>query len=310
MRVLVTGGAGYVGSVLVPMLLAEGHQVVVLDNLRYGGHGLLHCLTEPNVRLVEGDIRDSAALTPLVQESEVIVHLAAIVGYPTCLKHPEVARSTNVDGTKALVSALRPDQFVVYGSTGSNYGKLQGTCSEESPLNPISLYAQTKAEAEDIVMSTGQATALRFATAFGVSPRMRFDLLVNDFVRRAMIEKRLVVYEGHSRRTFIHVHDIARSISFAITQRGRMQGQVYNVGAEALNATKADIAEMIRQRVEFRLRYADGNSDPDARDYYVSYAKIRAIGFETTHDLKSGILEVMQAVRATTTPPHNHNLEV
>lgn len=310
MRILVTGGAGYVGSVLTPMLLAGGHEVTVLDALRYGGQGLLHCLPEPNMRLIVGDIRDRACVEQAARGCDVVVHLAAIVGYPTCLKYPELARETNVGGTSTLVDVLGPEQFVVYGSTGSNYGQLEGICSEESPLNPISLYAQTKAAAEDIVMSTGQATALRFATAFGVSPRMRFDLLVNDFVRRALLDKQLIVYEGHFRRTFIHVRDIARSIVFAIDHREAMIGNVYNVGHESLNATKADIAEMIRARIPFYLHYSDTGRDPDIRDYSVSYAKIRHLGFETTRNLEDGITEAMMAVRAAATPSITDNTDV
>jgi nucleoside-diphosphate-sugar epimerase len=310
MRVLVTGGAGYVGSVLTPMLLAAGHEVTVLDTLRYGGQGLLHCLTQPGMRLIVGDIRDRASVEEAVRDCELVVHLAAIVGYPTCLKHPELARETNVGGTQILVDALGPEQSIVYSSTGSNYGQIDGICSEESPLNPISLYAQTKAAAEDIVMSSGRATALRFATAFGVSPRMRFDLLVNDFVRRALLEKQLIVYEGHFRRTFIHVRDIARSILFAIDNRAVMIGNIYNVGNESLNATKADIAEMIRARIPFYLHYSDSGRDPDVRDYHVSYAKIRNLGFEITRTLEDGITETMQAVRAAATPSITDNTDV
>lgn len=296
MRILVTGGAGFVGSVLCPVLLSEGHEVVVLDALHHGGQGLLACFSDTGFRFVRGDVRDRDLVRTLVRDVDAVVHLAAIVGFPACRKYPELARDINVEGTRGVIDALSPEQALVYASSGSNYGAVEASCTEESPLNPVSLYAITKAEAEVLCLAHPRATALRFATGFGVSPRMRLDLLVNDFVRQAVIDKQLIVYERHFRRTFIAVRDMMRAIVFALERIDRMAGQPFNVGHESMNLTKEDIARKVRERVPFFLHFADVGRDEDRRDYEVSYARIRSLGFATEVSIDQGIDELIRAM--------------
>jgi nucleoside-diphosphate-sugar epimerase len=296
MRVLVTGGAGYVGSVLVPRLLAQGHRVAVFDSLRYGGQALLPSFEDEGFHFVRGDVRDAASLAECVRSADIVVHLAAVVGYPACMKHPELARQTNVDGTRNVVAALSPSQLLVYASTGSSYGKLETVCTEESPLQPISLYAMTKSEGEALALGHPRTISLRFATAFGVSPRMRMDLLINDFVHRAVVDKQLIVYEPHFRRAFVHVRDMAGAVLFAIDRCDAMIGRSYNVGDESLNLTKEHIARKIRDHVAFYLHFADVGHDVDERDYLVSYERIRELGFHVTVTLEQGIRELARVV--------------
>ena len=298
MKVLVTGGAGYVGSVLIPQLLSSGHEVTGLDNLRYGGQTLLPHFCNPGFAFVKGDVGDAETVRACVGEVDAVVHLAAIVGFPACLKYPEVAEMTNVQGTKNVSEEVSANQPLVFASTGSNYGKLEEICTEESPLNPVSFYAITKTQGEEIVMDIAGGTVLRFATAFGASPRMRLDLLVNDFVHQAVVNKQLIVYERGFRRTFIHVRDMGRAIQFSLENYDRMQNNSYNVGHESLNYTKEDIAVAIRERVPFYLHYAEVGTDPDQRDYEVSYKKIQEIGYETTVTLDDGISELIRVVDA------------
>jgi len=298
MNVLVTGGAGYIGTTLVPQLLALGHNVRVYDCLKFGGNGLIPLFRKENFSFVKGDVRDSESLRPHVGWADVVVHLAAIVGYPACSKEPELAKQVNVDATRRLVSMVSPQQLVLFGSTGSNYGALaDGICTEESPLKPLSLYGETKTEAERIVMSETNGIAYRFATAFGISPRLRLDLLVNDFVNKAINDKYIVVYESHFMRTFIHVHDIARSFIHAIENREGMVNNVYNVGDDSLNYSKRAICELIQGKVDYYLHLADYGKDADARNYVVSYEKIANAGFNTTVGVEKGVDELVNALQ-------------
>lgn len=296
MKLLVTGGAGFIGSVLVPMLLQAGHSVTVVDALRRGGQGLLGCFGDPRFRFVRGDVREAALVKSLLDDVDAVVHLAAIVGFPACRKYPELARDTNIGGTRTVVRALRADQPMVYASSGSNYGALEEVCTEESPLNPISLYAMTKTEGEKICLEHPRGVALRFATAFGVSPRMRLDLLINNFVHQAIVQRQLIVYERHFRRTFAAVRDLARAIPFALAHVDAMAGHAYNVGDESMNFTKEQIAVKIRERVPFYLHFSEEGTDEDKRDYEVSYAKIRALGFRTEVTLEKGIADLVSAM--------------
>ncbi|MBA3488157.1 MAG: SDR family oxidoreductase [Longispora sp.] len=298
MRILVTGGAGYVGSTLVPMLLAAGHEVRVLDSLRFGGHGLLGCARFPGFELVEGDIRNAAVVEAAVADVNAIVHLAAIVGYPACKKEPDLARTTNVDGTRNLLAARRPGQRFVLASTGSVYGAVPDyVCHEDTPRAPITLYGETKAEAERLVLDSGNAVALRYATAFGASPRMRVDLMPNDFTYQAVHNRSLILYEGGFKRTFVHVIDMARSIVFALDNWANVVNDVYNIGHESMNFTKVELARKILDHVDYYLYFAEMGSDADKRDYEVSYSKIRAKGFDITVDLDAGLAELVKAVR-------------
>jgi nucleoside-diphosphate-sugar epimerase len=296
MKVLVTGGAGFIGSVLVPMLLEAGHHVTVVDVLRSGGHGLLGCFHDSRFQFVRGDIRDRAAMAAPVRDVDAVVHLAAIVGFPACRKYPDLACETNIGGTKMVVETMRPEQALIYASSGSNYGIVEALCTENSPLNPTSLYAMTKTEGEKAALAHPRATALRFATAFGVSPRLRLDQLINNFVHQAIANKQIIVYERHFRRTFINVRDIARSILFALAHIDRMCGEAYNVGHQSMNFTKEAIALKIREHVSFYLHFADIGTDEDSRDYEVSYEKIGQLGYEPRVTIEAGIQELVRVM--------------
>lgn len=298
MRILVTGGAGYVGSVLVPMLLGQGHSVRVLDNLMHGGRGLLPCFTDRRFEFIRGDIREEAAVRTALDGADLVIHLAAVVGFPACKKDPRLAEEVNVLGTKSLDRLRRRDQLIIFASTGSNYGAVTGDlCTEETPLNPLTVYGRTKTEAERYLLDSGNAICLRFATAFGVSNRMRLDLLINDFVYRALRERNLIIYEKSYKRSFIHVHDMSRSFAFAIAHAHQMRDNAYNIGSESMNYSKEDVALKIRERIDFYLHFADVGRDEDQRNYEVSYEKIRRLGFSTTIGLEAGIDELIHALQ-------------
>jgi nucleoside-diphosphate-sugar epimerase len=297
MKVLVTGGAGYVGTTLVPMLLAKGHQVRVLDCLLYGADLPPDFAESARFSLVRGDIRDCAALEFAAESCDAIVHLGAIVGLGACEKNPQLAQQTNVLGSEnvAAVAVGRP---LVYASTGSCYGIVKDAlCTEETPLHPLSVYARTKAQGEEVMLAAG-ATVFRIATAFGVSPRLRLDLLVNEFVHRAIHEKVLRLYEGSARRSFIDVSDIAGAICFALDHAAPMRGQVYNVGSERMNFTKMEICRMIQARVgDVRIELDPAGHDPDQRDYAIAYGKLSALGYDTKVSMEQGIDALAVALR-------------
>ena len=296
MRILVTGGAGYVGSAMVPMLLEHGHKVRVFDSLKFGGQGLLPCTSSRDFELVKGDVCDENAFGKALDGMDAVIHLAAIVGYPACKKEPQVAHSTNVEGTANLLKLRRRDQKILFASTGSIYGSIPDyVCNEDSPRSPITLYGETKAKAEEAILSAGNSVAYRFATAFGVSNRMRLDLMPNDFTYQAVKNRNLIVYEGGFKRTFVHVRDMARSFMFALDNLDNVKDDVYNVGHESMNFTKEDVARKIMKFVDFYLHFAEVGKDDDQRNYEVSYEKIRRKGFETTIDLDTGIAELVRA---------------
>jgi nucleoside-diphosphate-sugar epimerase len=298
MRILVTGGAGYVGSTLVPMLLEQGHRVRVLDTLKFGGLGLLPCCSNRFFELQKGDVCDPAAVRTALDGVDAAIHLAAIVGYPACKKEPQLAQTINVQGTANLLRHRKPDQRVLFASTGSIYGSIPDyVCNEDTPRAPITLYGETKATAEQMVLDAGNSLAYRFATAFGVSNRMRLDLMPNDFTYQAVHNRNLIVYEGGFKRTFVHVRDMARSFIFALERWNEVKDDVYNVGHETMNFTKEDVAKKILEHVDYYLHFAEVGSDADQRNYEVSYEKIRSKGFETTIDLDRGISELVRAAR-------------
>ncbi len=296
-KILITGGSGYVGSVLVPLLLQEGYEVRVLDSLLFGQTSLLPLFSHKGFEFVKGDVRDVAALKDAVQGVDLIIHLAAIVGAPVCSREPDVAEAVNVQGTINLDSVRSPSQPILYASTGSNYGAVDGVCTEETPLRPLSVYGVTKTKAEKYLESRGNMIGYRFATAFGISPRLRLDLMPNDFVFQALRVGNLIVFEPEVRRTFIHVTDMARAFLHAIHEYDRMKNNIYNVGNETLNVTKKDVALLVKEKVNFYLHFADIASDPDKRDYEVSYEKIRKTGFETHVSLEAGIDEMVRGFR-------------
>lgn len=300
-KVLVTGGAGYVGTSLIPQLLGAGYRVRVLDNLMFGGDQLLPFIRSPNFKFIKGDVRDAAAVFDAVRGCDVVVHLAAIVGFPACRAFPQLARETNVNGSMNVAAAVSRDQLILYGSTGSNYGAVSGgLCTEETPLQPLSLYGETKTQAEAHLLEHASTVAFRFATAFGLSPRLRLDLLVNDFTYRAATQQNLIVYEKNFMRTFIHVHDMGRAFILAIDRADAMRGQVYNIGDDTLNYSKREVCEMIQGQIKCYVHYAEIGEDPDKRNYIVSYRKIDAMGYRTTITLEAGIAELIKGFQVLT----------
>jgi len=298
MKVLITGGAGYVGTSVIPILLANNYEVIVYDNLMFGGDAIFPFFRNKNFSFIKGDIRDKAKLSEAVKDADVVIHLAAIVGFPACRKEPDLAKTVNVDGTKNLIDVASKDQLIIYGSTGSNYGAVEDICTEESPLNPLSLYGQTKTLAEKMILENRKAIAWRFATAFGVSARLRLDLLINDFTYKAITQGYLVVYEKHFMRTFIHVHDMGRVFLFGIENQDKMVNNVYNVGNEKMNYSKEDVCNMIKEKTDAYIHYADIGEDADKRNYVVSYDKITALGYETSISVEEGIDELVNALKA------------
>lgn len=296
MKVLITGGAGYIGSLLVPALLERRHAVHVVDKLLFDQATMLPYFYNKSFAFTHGDIRNEATMKPLVDWADCIVHLAAIVGEPACRVNPHLAKTVNLEAS-LLLNRLRGRKPLVFSSTGSVYGKVDGICSEETAPGPISDYARTKLEAEKAFLDNGNAVVYRFATAFGVSPRMRLDLLPNDFCHTALTTGNLVVYQKDVRRTFIHVRDIARALTLAVESFQTLKDSIYNVGSESLNHTKEELAnEVKRQFPRTYVHYAEVGEDPDKRDYAVSYAKIRKHGFETTYSLEEGVSELLRAL--------------
>lgn len=294
MRVLVTGGAGYVGSVLVPELLKRQYKVRVLDNLMYGGQGLVPCFFDHNLEMIRGDVRDKTTVENALRGVDVIIHLAAIVGYPACKKSPDLARTVNYEATLQLEKLRDKKVPILFGSTGSNYGAVIGElCTEETPLNPISLYGETKTKAESYLLGCENVVCYRFATAFGASNRMRLDLLINDFVYQAVRNRNVTVYEKSFKRTFIHVRDMVQSFLFAIDHFDRIKNSVYNVGSETMNYSKEEIAVLLKRKVDYYLHFAEIGSDEDKRNYEVSYKKMNATGFQTTISLEEGMDELV-----------------
>ena len=295
-KILITGGAGYVGSILMPFLLEKGYKVTVYDSLIYGGLSLLPFISSKNFSFIKGDIRDKESLAHVIKENDIIIHLAAIVGLPACNKDKRLAESTNIQGTKNVVSALSSYQRLIYASSVSIYGASKGDiCDEKSPLNPLSFYAKTKMEAEKIILDFAHTVCLRFATSFGVSPRMRLDLLINDFVYQAYVDKFLILFEKTYKRTFVHVQDIARCILFALENFDRMEGSIFNVGDNSSNYSKEEIALKIKERIDYYLHFADIWEDEDKRNYSVSYEKINSLGFRTEKTVDEGIDELIKA---------------
>lgn len=301
MNVLITGGGGYVGTSLIPQLLAEGHEVTVYDNLMFGGNQLIPFFSNPKFKFVLGDVRDKSMLSESVKDKDLVIHLAAIVGYPACRKDPELTKSVNIEGTKNLISSLSSSQVVVFASTGSNYGSVEDICTEETPLNPLSLYGQTKTIGEEIIFKHPKSIVYRFATAFGLSPRLRLDLLINDFTYKCVSQGYLVVYEKEFKRTFIHVSDMGRAFLLATQKHEAMYGNAYNVGDNNLNYTKKEICDFISAKTSAYIHYADVGEDADKRNYEVSYEKINSLGFSIIKGVEDGIEELIKSFKVINT---------
>jgi nucleoside-diphosphate-sugar epimerase len=295
-KILITGGAGYVGSVLTELLLKKNYQVTIFDNLMYGGDHLVTFVSNKNFQFIKGDVRSFSELASVIKNKDIIVHLAAIVGYPACSRNPKLAKEININGTNNVLKNISKNQNIFYASTGSNYGSLDEFCTEDSKLNPLTVYAKTKTKAEDMVLQRGGSIAFRFATAFGVSPRMRLDLLVNDFIYKMISQGYLVVYEKNFMRTFIHIRDIARSFLFGIENFKKMKDQVYNVGSDQLNYSKEDVCRLIQKKIPGYVYFSEIGEDKDKRNYVVSYKKIANTGFKLQYTLNEGIDELIKVL--------------
>ena len=296
-RILVTGGAGYLGSTMVPELLSAGHHVTVVDNFMFGQSSLNHVCYHANFSVVKGDVRIASIMSPLIKKADLIIPLAALVGAPMCSQDPVGATTTNHDAIVAMLSMVSKQQIILMPTTNSAYGSgdAQNFCTENSPLKPISQYAIEKVKVEQLLMEHENAISFRLATVFGMSPRMRIDLLVNDFVYRAVYDRCVVLFEGNFKRNYIHVRDVSRVFQHAISHFDAMKGQIYNVGLSDANVSKAELCEVIRRKLpHFVSLDAPLGKDPDQRNYIVSNAKIEATGYRPAMSLEKGIEELIK----------------
>ena len=297
MRILVTGGAGYLGSILVPELLAHGHTVTVLDNFMYAQNSLAHVCAQPAFNVVNGDARLESTLAPLVRAADVVIPLAAFVGAPLCDRDPIGASSVNHDAVLLLLHLIDPAQQLLMPTTNSAYGSgdAGNFCTEESELRPISHYARQKVEIERAILQRENSVSFRLATVFGMSPRMRIDLLVNDFTYRAVHDRCLLLFEPHFKRNYIHVRDVARVFLHGLKNFESMRGRIYNVGLSDANLSKLELCQAIQRRLPHVVfMEAPLGSDPDQRNYIVSNAKIEGTGYIPAHSLDDGIVELIK----------------
>ena len=296
-RILVTGAAGYLGSILCEHLLAAGYAVTGIDSLIYGEQNLFHLCANPDFDFVFGDARNEQLVSSLVAKADVIIPLAAIVGAPCCDLDPLMARSVNLDAIKMINRLRTPSQLLIYPTTNSGYGTKTGDlfCTEETPLEPISLYGRTKSEAEAAVLDSPNSITLRLATVFGMSPRMRMDLLVNHFVYAALTDRYLVIFEKDFKRNYIHIRDVADCFVHCIENSCKMTGRPYNLGLDDANLSKEELALKIKEHIpEFYIHFSEIGSDPDKRNYIVSNQRLREAGFEARRSLDEGIRELVK----------------
>jgi nucleoside-diphosphate-sugar epimerase len=299
-NILITGGAGYLGSVMTPALLDAGHRVTVLDNFMFAQNSLAQLCANERFDVVRGDARDMKILAPLAAKADIVIPLAAIVGAPMCDRDQIAATSTNLDAVRDLAKALSPSQRILMPITNSGYGigEAGKECTEDSPLKPISLYGRTKVEAERVALDRGNAISFRLATVFGMSPRLRIDLLVNDFVHRAVTDRTVVLFEAHFKRNYIHIRDVARAFLHGIDNFDAMKDMPYNVGLSDANISKAELCERIKKHApNFVYLEAPVGEDPDKRDYVVSNARIEQTGFKPAYSLDDGIRELIKGFR-------------
>jgi nucleoside-diphosphate-sugar epimerase len=298
MKITITGGAGYLGSVLTDLFLKEGHEVVVLDNLYYNQTSLIQFTHHKNFEFVFGDVRDRQTLVDVLKDTDVVIPLAALVGFPACEREPELAKQLNYEHIRVVCELIGDKTKIIYPNTNSGYGiGTDGVCTEESPLNPISLYGKTKVQAEEEVLKVG-GISLRLATVFGSSPRMRMDLLVNEFVYKALTDKYITIFEKNFVRNYIHIRDVANAFLFMIQNYEENKGGVFNVGLSDANLTKQQLVEKIKEYVpDFAITYSDFYEDPDKRDYIVSNEKIEKLGFKPHYSLDDGIEELIKTYR-------------
>jgi nucleoside-diphosphate-sugar epimerase len=296
-HILITGGAGYLGSVMAPYFLEKGFAVTVVDSLVFRQATLLSCLHNKNFNFVKGEVTDPAVMKPLVQKADIIIPLAAVVGAPACKKDPARATAVNREAVRWLRDNTSGQQRLLYPNTNSGYGiGGEDFCTEESPLNPISLYGTTKCEAEQLLLESGRAVTFRLATVFGLSERMRLDLLVNDFTWRVVRDGYIILFEENFRRNYIHVRDVAKAFHFGIEHFDAMRGRAFNVGLSTANLTKRQLAEKIKQYLpNFYIHSSPIGEDPDKRDYLVSNARLEGLGWKPDFTIDDGIREIIKA---------------
>jgi len=290
-KILITGGAGYKGVLLAEELLNLGHDVTILDNFMYGYDSVFHLIYRKNLTINKTDIRNLKLCD--VDGFDVVFHLAGISGMPACATNPHSAESINVDSVKKLIEFMKPNQLLINASTTSMYGYSDVICDEETLISPVSIYGKTKFVSENLIQARENSISLRFATVFGVSPRMRNDLMVNDFTYKAMVDRSIILFAGDTKRTFIHIKDAIRAYIFAMDNSEIMKNQVYNVGDDGMNLSKKDISNNIAEYVKFEL--IDSNlPDLDKRNFEISFKKINDLGFKTIYNLNDGILDLVK----------------
>jgi len=297
MKILVTGGAGYLGSIIVPTLLAQGHEVTVLDNFYFGQNSLLDCCHYDTFHVVRGDAREESVVKPLVAKADVIIPLAALVGVPLCNTDQMATLTTNQNAVEMICKLASKDQWVMMPVTNSGYGigEKGKHCTEDSPLRPLSTYGVTKVKAEEAVLARENSISFRLATVFGTAPRMRLDLLVNDFVYRAVHDRAVVIFEGHFKRNYIHIRDVAKAFTHGLANFEAMKGKAYNVGLDDANLSKLELCAVIQKHLpKFVYMEAPIGEDPDKRDYIVSNARIAGTGYKPDWDLDRGIVELIK----------------
>lgn len=297
MKILVTGGAGYIGSILVPELIKKNHEVIVIDNFMYNQTSLLDCCYNKNLTIIRGDVRNKNVIVKYLKNVDAIFPLACMTGAPLCEKDPVAAKTINFDAVKMILELRSKEQVIIFPTTNSGYGIGQKGiyCTEKTPLNPISLYGRLKVETEKMLLDVGNCITLRLATVFGISPRMRLDLLVNDFTYRAVTDHFLVLFESHFKRNYIHIRDVAKAFIHCLENFDKMKGEPYNVGLSDANLSKWELCEEIKKQVSnFYFIEAKVGEDPDKRDYIVSNKKIEFAGFKTDYSLQQGISELIK----------------
>jgi nucleoside-diphosphate-sugar epimerase len=299
-NILVTGGAGYIGSTLVPDLLSKKHKVTVIDNFMYDQTSLATSIRDRNLEIIFGDVRDESLMKKLISKADIIIPLAAIVGAPACDKDPVTAQSINKDSILWLLKQLSKSQQIIMPTTNSAYGSgdKNNFCDENSPLNPLSLYARDKVVVEKSLLEHENSTSFRLATVFGISPRMRLDLLVNNFTLRAITDGFVIVFEGHFKRNYIHILDVVQAFNLAIEKKDQFKGEIFNVGLSQANISKIELCQEIKKIVlDFLFLEAPLGKDPDQRNYIVSNKKIEALGFSPGVSLQEGLNELVKGLK-------------
>ncbi len=296
-KILVTGGAGYIGSVMVPELIKKGYKVTVIDNFTFNQSSLIDIVHHKNINIIKGDIRDISLINNYIPKNDIIIPLAAVVGAPACKKDKKYSEQLNFEQIKNIEKISSKNQKIIFPVTNSGYGIGQKGvfCDENTPLNPISHYGKTKVEAEKILLDSGNAVTLRLATVFGASPRMRTDLLVNDFVYRAVKDNFIVLFESHFKRNYIHIRDVSNAFIHSINNYDSMKGEPYNLGLSDANLSKMELCLKIKNQIKnFKILEAPLAEDPDKRDYIVSNKKIENTGWKPTYSVENGIEELIK----------------